>query len=486
MEKFKASEWGFRQIRQALQETQEVTGWAIESYEWLKYAAKLNDSSWKENEDYPKGFSLPTWRRFVSRKNGQPVAINAKAFKIFCKVLGLDWEDIVDKNSSLTPKDDLLANFIGYDHTWVGRKNTIENLKQKIRGSSRILILNGITGIGKTALAEKLYKELEVEKKWNKLLRVNFDNQNQLDFGNFVTVAKRWLEECELLVTPDVLQDIPKLQKMLLDYLQQNHCLIIIDSLEWILKGNQEQGWSEFKDNEWAIFLRLFLSQLQCNSRIIITTQHLPKDVSSGYDNFWFCEEVRGLNTSEQLELFRKIGIKTQLDEEVDYLKRIGDVYEGHTLALKVVAATIKTVYQRNVTAYWKEEGEEIKKVELDLKLSQENKTTQNNWQIHQSNRDLYHKVYGRIDKTFERLKQYNYHSYLLICLASTYLSPHPKEDWLEHLADEGCSEKEQSIAFKILREEQLIESLIQENNRLFRLHNLIRSVAYEKFQSLD
>ena len=80
MENLKASEWGFRQIRQALQETQEVTGWAIESYEWLKYAAKLNDSSWKENEDYPKGFSLPTWRRFVSRKNGHPVAINAKAF----------------------------------------------------------------------------------------------------------------------------------------------------------------------------------------------------------------------------------------------------------------------------------------------------------------------------------------------------------------------------------------------------------------------
>ena len=170
----------------------------------------------------------------------------------------------------------------------------------------------------------------------------------------------------------------------------------------------------------------------------------------------------------------------------MDYLKRIGDVYEGHTYALKVVAATIKTVYQRNVTAYWKEEGEEIEKVERDLELSQDNNTIQNNWLSHQSNRDLYFKVRCRIDKTFERLKEYNSHSYLLICLASTYLSPHPKEDWLEHLADEGCSEKEQLIAFKILREEQLIESLIQEDNILFRLHNLIRSVAYEHFQSLD
>ncbi|TAE60962.1 MAG: hypothetical protein EAZ87_04050 [Nostocales cyanobacterium] len=167
----------------------------------------------------------------------------------------------IDEHINLS-RDNLFVNLMAYDDTWVGRQNTIQNLKQKIITSSRIVILTGITGIGKTALAEKLYTELTSEKNWNQLLRVNFDNQDQSDFGSFVTVTDRWLQECGILVTPEDRQDIPRLQKKLIDYVVENCCLIIIDSLEWILKGNQEYGWSEFKDREWVNFFRLFLSQL--------------------------------------------------------------------------------------------------------------------------------------------------------------------------------------------------------------------------------
>ena len=392
--------------------------------------------------------------------------------------------NFVDPNPVIA-KDNLSTNLIAYDDTWVGRQDTITTLKQKISGSGRIIILNGITGIGKTALAEKLYTELTTEKTWNKLLRVNFDNQDQSDFGNFVTVVDRWLQKCDVLVTPEDRQDIPRLQKRLIEYIGENSCLIIIDSLEWILKGNQEYGWSEFKDRGWVDFLRLFLSQVECNSRIIITTQHLPEDVSAGYDNFWFCQKIKGLEVSEQLELFKKIGIEIQSKTEINYLERIGKVYEGHALALKTIAGTIKTVYQGNILAYWQEEGkEEIEKVEKDLELSQENMIDA--WKLHNANSNLYFKVCYRFNKAFERLKKYNYYSYLLICITSTYLSPHSKEDLLEHLADEGCSEKEQKIALQTLIEEQLIETIFQKNTILFGLHNLIRSVAYEHFQNLD
>jgi DNA-binding Xre family transcriptional regulator/gas vesicle protein len=376
-------------------------------------------------------------------------------------------------------------HFIAYDDTWVGRHQTIVTIKQKITGSSRIVILNGITGIGKTALAEKLYTELTNEKKWNQLLRVNFDHQDQSDFGSFITVVDRWLQECGILVTPEDRQDILRLQKRLIEYIADNYCLIIIDSLEWILKGNQEHGWGEFKDREWLNFFRLFLSQLQCYSRIIITTQHLPEDFSAGYDNFCFSQLITGLEHLEQLELFKQIGIETKSQTEVNYLQRIGKVYEGHSLTLKVIAGTIKTVYQGNILAYWQEEGkEEIEKVEKDLESTQENMTDA--WKLHNANRALYFKVFYRFNKAFERLKQYDYYSYLLLCITSTYLSPHTKEDLLEHLADEGCSEKEQRTALQTLRDEQLIEIIIQDNTILFRLHNLIRSVAYEHFLKLE
>jgi hypothetical protein len=236
-----------------------------------------------------KGLTLEEWALSAYTSVGtlnrfrDGIPIQQSTFVTICRVVGMEkWEDIVDKTpvprkskkeKESNQEDNLAINFIAYEDTWVGREITITTIKQNISGSSRIVILNGITGIGKTALAEKLYTELIIETKWNKLLRVNFDNQDQSDFGNFVTVADRWLQECSILVIPEDRQDIPKLQKKLIEYLQEHHCLIIIDSLEWILKGNQEHGWSEFKDRAWVNFFRLFLSELQCNSRIIITTQ---------------------------------------------------------------------------------------------------------------------------------------------------------------------------------------------------------------------
>lgn len=377
-----------------------------------------------------------------------------------------------------------IQNFIGYDDNWVGRDNLIQNLKEKII-TSKIVILWGITGIGKTALAEKLYKELSVQTDWNKLLRINFDNQDQSDFESFSTVANKWLKENNILVTPEDRQDISRLRKNLVDYISRNSCLVIIDSLEWILKENQEYGWSEFKDREWVHFLRLFLSQLHCQSRMIITTQHLPEDVSAGYDNFWFVQIVEGLKSQEQMELFRKIGVKISNQAELNYLERLGKVYEGHTLTLKTIAARIKAAYQGNLSAYWQEEGkEEIEKVEKDLELFQAN--MKEPWKLHNANHNLYHKVCYRLNKTLERLKKYNYYAYLLLCITSTYLRPHSKGDLLEHLTDEGCNQLQKKAALQALIDEQLIEKDLQNNIVLFRLHNLIRSVAYEHFKRLD
>ncbi|NEO55356.1 MAG: DUF1822 family protein [Okeania sp. SIO3B5] len=93
----KASEDGFLQIRQAVRKIQDDFGWPFDSHEWLESAARINDEFWKEGDDYPNGCSQSTWKRFVSGKGGKPLYINQKAFKIFCKVLQLKWEDIVEK-----------------------------------------------------------------------------------------------------------------------------------------------------------------------------------------------------------------------------------------------------------------------------------------------------------------------------------------------------------------------------------------------------
>ncbi|MBD1803885.1 DUF1822 family protein [Microcoleus sp. FACHB-SPT15] len=101
-----ASQQGLERIRQARNEK----GWIIEDDRWLREASKVlePDTNW-EAEDYvagrifAPGISLPTWKRFLEGKR----RINAKAFKAFCQVLEVNWEDV----RSPTPSTDPLGYF---------------------------------------------------------------------------------------------------------------------------------------------------------------------------------------------------------------------------------------------------------------------------------------------------------------------------------------------------------------------------------------
>lgn len=140
-------------------------------------------------------------------------------------------------------------NFFAYDDTWVGRDQLIQDLKSRIRESCRLLVLVGMTGIGKTALGERLAVELSdwFGGDWSQYYQENFDNEEQT--SDFASVAARWLEKWGQLITPDDRKDTQRLLNRLLKHLQENRYLVQIDSLENILQGNEEEGWSDFKDD---------------------------------------------------------------------------------------------------------------------------------------------------------------------------------------------------------------------------------------------
>ena len=54
----------------------------------------------------------------------------------------------------------ITPDFFAYDEAWVGRDELIESLSDRIRGNCRLLMLVGMTGIGKTALGERLAVEV--------------------------------------------------------------------------------------------------------------------------------------------------------------------------------------------------------------------------------------------------------------------------------------------------------------------------------------
>jgi predicted NACHT family NTPase len=98
MTTLKASEEGLVKINQARRER----GWTIEDPRWLVEASqKLEpDRTWTIAGPYADGLSLPTWRRFL--RGREP--IKANAFRAFCTVLQLNWEEIVERPPPENPQ----------------------------------------------------------------------------------------------------------------------------------------------------------------------------------------------------------------------------------------------------------------------------------------------------------------------------------------------------------------------------------------------
>ncbi|HAG84328.1 MAG TPA: ATP-binding protein, partial [Cyanobacteria bacterium UBA12227] len=295
----------------------------------------------------------------------------------------------------------------------------------------------------------------------------------------------QWLEKWGEIIPKEERkpeQLLPRLVKRLCE----NRYLILMDSLECLLAGNEEDGWGDFKDEWWGKFFVSLLAQSDCQSRLILTSQDLPTKFETDcerYKNLWYCQLLKGLETPEQVALFQKDKLDGDLELPHSPLRLIGEVYDGHPLALRTIAGEIKGSYGGKVRAYWKENSRYIEGVKEAIDEARNQgivKLDENRWQLASYTKVLRNQVKKRIDKTFERLKNDVYDAYVLLCTASIYRCEVKEKWWLINLEDEGYTEKQQKAAMETLRERYLVEDrgIDDEDNRLVGQHSLIRSVA--------
>lgn len=418
--------------------------------------------------------------------------VSVSKFEQICDTLGLDTHQLIQPQVSppLTPAPATPISYYALDHAWVGRSPQIQQLTQQLQSACRILILTGIAGIGKTALAERLCQDLHISNSY-RLIRKTFDDREHPT--DFTSVAAHLLEQCGHTLSPDDRANSQALLHRLIHHLQTQPTLLLIDSLELILKGNETEGWSEFIDDT---YLRLFLGLLSAptlSSRLLLTTQELPTQLieqATRYQNFWICHPLTGLSPSEQLELFSKTGLQTEpRSPEQSYLERIGNAYEGHPLALRIIAGEIGSrPFFGNITAYWHRHGQEIIEVEQALDEAKQGclSSAEDQWRLDRFTRLLRIHVRSRLTLTFERLKQDVHPAYLLLCEASVYRCPVPEDWWISHLDDLDLSEEDQWATLDALRERYLVEEVIENDRYQIRQHNLIRSLSLDHLRHLD
>ena len=488
MASLKTSEHGKILLKQA----REAKGWKVDDLELFRAASQILQPSqdWGSVEDVAHFcFSRETLKRFFYGTS----AINAQVYKACCLALGINWQEAIASAESLVSVCPVNLEFFAYDQAWVGRETLINQLTEKILSSCRLLLLLGLAGIGKTALAERLVIELE-EGNWISLLRANFDYLEKP--ADFVSVGSKWLEELgEKLSIKEKKPD--EILQRLSGYLQQQKVLIIIDSLEMLLRVNENQEWGNFVDPYWENFFLSILSSSSCLSRVIITSQDLPTSIINvRYKNFYHCQILSGLNQSEQVELFTKMGLDN-LDEQ-KILLRISKVYQGHPLVIRVILGEILESFYGNVLAYWHEVGAKITEVETDLSKAQEDISQvmgiNDQWQLHKLTRKVYLQVnQNRLQLVFERLSREVKDAFILICAASVYRVPVQAEGWiiqlgnlLRRLEGKTCEQERLFTALEALSDRFLVEvSFTSDKKRLLGMHHLIRSVAIAENKQL-
>ena len=89
--------------------------------------------------------------------------------------------------------------------------------------------------------------------------------------------------------------------------------------------------------------------------------------------------------------------------------------------------------------------------------------------------------VKDRVEKTFKRLANDVPNAYFMLIFGSVYSYPVGENFYFNTLETLGLGEEDQYAVLNTLRDRYLIEEMIDDNDDyLFRQHNLIRTVALE------
>lgn len=340
MPTLKASRLGLARIKQARNEK----GWSWSTGEdtCLVEASKVlePDRDWFPGGPYANGISEGTWKRFLAGR----YPISAAAFKAYCKILELNWEEIVGRQtatSANTRQDwgEAIDSSIFY-----GRTTQLAELERWIVDDRcRIVALLGMGGIGKTALAGKLAEQIQNEFEyliWRSLRNAPPVQDILAELIEFLSDGQ---EAEDLQITPD--SGISHL----LEYLRSHRCLLVLDDVETVLCSGELAGqYREGYQGYGKLIKRVGEERHQ--SCLVLISREKPAEMSSlAGTNLPVRElKLKGLPKEDAKKILEAKGISG--------LKRGWEeliaLYRGNPLALKIMATTIQELFNGNISQF--------------------------------------------------------------------------------------------------------------------------------------
>ncbi len=204
----------------------------------------------------------------------------------------------------------------------------------------RLLTITGMAGTGKSSIARNLIPQIQTQ--FDRIIWRSLRTSPPLE-----TTLKTLIQflsnqpEINIAANTDVQLSI------LIEYLRDNRCLIILDDVQQILSSGQLAGHYKPGYENYGTLFKL-IGEIPHNSCLILNSWEPPSDILTfTNDNSAVCLlQLTGLG-EVAAEILREKGL---LDEET--WPGLINLYQGNPLWLKLVAQTINNLFSGRVSQY--------------------------------------------------------------------------------------------------------------------------------------
>jgi len=300
-------------------------------------------------------------------KKGNTKHPRCKNVQQFAQVLGLDdtqTKELLNAAGCDDSRDNALArqdlSEMPNIPVLYGRTEESDTLTQWII-TCRLVAILGIGGIGKTALAAKLVKDIQNEFQyviWKSL-------REAPPLKNILASAIKFLSNNQEIDLPDTLgESITRL----IYYLNRSRCLLILDNFESIFQTGTHVG-EYLKGYEGYDDLIKRVSESNHQSCLLLTSREKPVEVALLESKV---SPVRLLALDGLQSGVQDIFQDKELSPSESDLFRLTEWYQGNPLILNILAARIKEIYQGDFSQFFRQEKPAFGGINKVLKIQYE------------------------------------------------------------------------------------------------------------------
>ena len=215
-----------------------------------------------------------------------------------------------------------------------GRNQEIKTLKKWIiQEQKKLVILHGIIGIGKTALALQLIKNIQNKFDyiiWQSLRDSPPLKTIQTNLIKFISNQNSTIETSE--------------NSHLLENLRKRRCLIILDDIQTIFSSSKLASHYLPEYENYSQFFQL-ISELSHQSCCLIISREKLREISTGKNTSVRSLHLRGLDEEAAIKI-----LKDQDLEVDDQWQKLINFYQGNPTWLNIIGTTINDLFSGSIS----------------------------------------------------------------------------------------------------------------------------------------